>query len=197
MDILNNKKSIRVQQIKEMLEVFTGFETKNKYQIFDDQNMQFLYAYEESGRYKRFFLNNARPFKMHVIDNNKKLIFTVDRPFKWFFSECKILDNKGHKFANVKWEFSILKKKYSIYDNTEHKIFELESPLFKPWTFFIKRDGQDMAIIQKKWSGLLKETFTDADKFGIQYIANLTDKEKAILLGALFLIDFIHFEQKK
>lgn len=196
MEIFNNKNSIRVQQIKEKLEIFTGFETKNKYQIFDEQNLPFLYAYEESGGFMRVFLKSARPFKMFIIDNSQKILFSIDRPFKWIFSECNIIDNNNQIIATVKWEFSVLKKKYSIYDRTENKLFTIEAPAFKPWTFFIKRNNQEVAIIQKKWSGLLKETFTDADNFGIQYNENLTGKEKAILLGTLFLIDFVHFENK-
>ncbi|KAI8484103.1 Phospholipid scramblase 3 [Branchiostoma belcheri] len=49
--------------------------------------------------------------------------------------------------------------------------------------------------ISKQWSGLLKEAFTDADNLGIQFPMDLDVKVKATLLGALFLIDFMFFEQ--
>ena len=44
---------------------------------------------------------------------------------------------------------------------------------------------------------LLKEAFTDADNFGVIYQAGIDVQSKALLLGAVFLIDFVHFETKK
>lgn len=42
--------------------------------------------------------------------------------------------------------------------------------------------------ISKQWSGLVKEAFTDADNFGIQFPLDLDVKMKAVMLGACFLI---------
>lgn len=59
--------------------------------------------------------------------------------------------------------------------------------------------GNNVGKIQKKWSGLFKELYTDADNFGVEFPANATPTQKAILFGATFLIDFMYFEdnQKK
>ena len=50
------------------------------------------------------------------------------------------------------------------------------------------KDGQEVGKISKQWSGLVKEAFTDADNFGIQFPMDLDVKIKACLLGAVFLI---------
>lgn len=50
--------------------------------------------------------------------------------------------------------------------------------------------------ITKKWSGLLKEGFTDADNFGVTFPNDWPNEQKALFLGAVFLIDFVHFEDK-
>lgn len=42
--------------------------------------------------------------------------------------------------------------------------------------------------ITKQWSGCVKEAFTDADNFGIQFPLDLDVKMKAVMLGACFLI---------
>ena len=56
-------------------------------------------------------------------------------------------------------------------------------------------DGQtEVGKISKKWSGRFKESFTDADNFGISFPMDLDVKMKAVLLGAQFLIDFMFFE---
>lgn len=57
------------------------------------------------------------------------------------------------------------------------------------------KDGSEVGKISKQWSGLVKEYFTDADNFGVQFPMDLDVKMKACLLGAVFLIDFMFFEE--
>lgn len=45
-----------------------------------------------------------------------------------------------------------------------------------------------MGKISKKWSGLAKEAFTDADTFGISFPMDLDVRMKAVLIGACMLI---------
>jgi hypothetical protein len=48
--------------------------------------------------------------------------------------------------------------------------------------------GEEIGKISKQWTGFVKETFTDADNFGIYFPFDLDVKLKAVLLAALFLI---------
>ncbi|KAF4519485.1 hypothetical protein B566_EDAN010094 [Ephemera danica] len=58
-------------------------------------------------------------------------------------------------------------------------------------------DGKtEIGKISKQWTGLLREAFTDSDYFGINFPMDLDVKMKAVLLGALFLIDYMYFEKK-
>lgn len=41
----------------------------------------------------------------------------------------------------------------------------------------------------------MKEAYTDADNFGVTFPLDLDVKMKATLLGAVFLLDFMFFEQ--
>ena len=56
-----------------------------------------------------------------------------------------------------------------------------------------------MARICKEWSGALQEGLTDADNFGVAFepAADLHAEEKALLLAAVFLIDFMYFEDNE
>ena len=42
----------------------------------------------------------------------------------------------------------------------------------------------------------MKEGVTDADNFGVMFPADWDVESKALFLGAVFLIDFVHFENK-
>ena len=56
-------------------------------------------------------------------------------------------------------------------------------------------DGTNVGKITKQWTGMVKEAFTDADNFGVTFPLDLDAKVKATLLGAVFLMDFMYFEQ--
>lgn len=53
--------------------------------------------------------------------------------------------------------------------------------------------GQKVGIIKKQFSGF-KEFFSDADNYYITFPMDLDVRMKATLLGALIMIDFVHFE---
>ena len=55
--------------------------------------------------------------------------------------------------------------------------------------------AQEVGLIQKKWSGLAKEMFTQADNFWIEFGEVTDPRLRAILFSATVLIDVVHFEQ--
>jgi len=112
---------------------------------------------------------------------------------------CGVLNQnlKDEKSFFVDFIVEELNQRWSereILDRNGNEIFELFGPLLHPWTFQIKKGGLELGKITKKWSGLVKESFTDADNFGITFPEGIDLSQKAVLLGAVFLIDFIHFE---
>ena len=55
--------------------------------------------------------------------------------------------------------------------------------------------GQEVGKISKQFGGILREAFTDADTFGVEFPpTGMGSDVRKILLGATFLIDFVHFE---
>lgn len=62
----------------------------------------------------------------------------------------------------------------------------------------LSRDEESIVgQISKQWGGFLQEGFSDADNFGVSFPMDLDVKVKALLLGAVFLIDFMYFETNK
>ena len=56
-------------------------------------------------------------------------------------------------------------------------------------------DGTEVGKITKQWTGIVKESLTDADNFGVTFPLDLDARVKATLLGAVFLMDFMYFEE--
>ena len=52
-------------------------------------------------------------------------------------------------------------------------------------------------MIQKKWSGLLKEVFLDADNFSVQFKdSTLSQNERSLVLAMSVFTDLQYFERK-
>jgi len=74
----------------------------------------------------------------------------------------------------------------------------LFGPFFRPWTFKVLLPGSqtEVGLVQKKWSGLLKEMFSEADNFWVSYDAIPDPNLRALLFAATVLIDTVHFERR-
>ncbi len=197
MDSLNTTTSLMIRQKKELVEIVTGFETKNRYSISTEDGRELYFAAEVKGNmFIRMWLKAWRPFEMHVYDNANQIALKLKSPFRFYFREISIYDAQDRLLGKVVRKFSILRRNYAIYDNSGREVFSLFGPILHPWTFNIIQDNREIGKITKKFSGLLTEMATDADNFGVTYPKELETQKKAILLGAVFLIDFVHFENR-
>ncbi len=194
---LSSISGLVVRQVKEWGEILTGFETKNKYAISDVSGQRLYLAAEEAGStLLRLFLKALRPFTMVVVSEDGNEVLRVNRPFRFFFHRAEVVDANGQPLGVVERRFSILRRIYSVLDPAGQEVYQLFGPILHPWTFEIRKDGMEVGKITKKWSGLFKEGFSDADNFGVMFPADWDVKMKALFMGAVFLIDFVHFENK-
>ena len=197
MERLSSISGLVVSQQKEWGEILTGFETKNRYAISDVSGSRLYLAAEEAGStLLRWFLKALRPFTIAVLTENGQVILRVIRPFRFYFHRADVVDSQGQTIGVIERRFSVLRRIYSVLDSSGKEVFQLFGPILHPWTFQIRNDGIEYGKVTKKWSGLLKEGFTDADNFGVMFPAEWDVKLKALFLGAVFLIDFVHFENK-
>lgn len=194
---LRETEGVMVQQKKEMGEVLTGLETKNRYELTNEAFQPLYTAREEGGNFLlRWFLKALRPFLILIQDLGGQLVCKVERPFRFYFHHARVLDPKNHLLGGITKKFSVLSRIYSVQDPSGKEKYRLKGPLWKPWTFIIEKEGEEKGRIVKKWSGVLKEGFTDADNFGVTFPERTSPETRALLLGAVFLIDFVHFENK-
>lgn len=197
MERLSSISGLVVSQQKEWGEILTGFETKNRYAISDVSGSRLYLAAEEAGStLLRWFLKALGPFTIAVLTENGQVILRVMRPFRYYFHRAEVVDSQGQTIGVIERRFSVLRRIYSVLDSSGEEVFKLFGPIRHPWTFQIRDDGIEYGKITKKWSGLMKEGFTDADNFGVMFPAEWDVKLKALFLGAVFLIDFVHFENK-
>lgn len=195
MEKLKALEAVIVQQKKEWGEILIGFETKNRYAVLDSSNQQLYWAAEESPVLARWFLKTLRPFTMHILSMEGRPVMKTVKPFRFFFHEMTVFNSDGKLLGNIKREFSILAKKFTVNDSRGAALYNIRAPILHPWTFKISKNDIEIGEILKKWSGFGKEAFTDADNFSVRFPQGADADQKAVLLGALFLIDMVYFEK--
>jgi uncharacterized protein YxjI len=197
MERLSGAGGLVVSQKKEWGEILTGFETRNRYKVFDAAGQELFAAAEEGGNILlRWFLKAMRPFRVQIRGLDDTGVMQVRRPFRFFFHEAVVSDATGRTLGTIRRQFALLRRIYSVTDDRGRELCQLFGPILHPWTFEVRQGGIEQGKICKKWSGLLKEGFTDADNFGVTFPPGWSNEHKALLLGAVFLVDFVHFEKR-
>jgi uncharacterized protein YxjI len=193
-DLFEGAPTVSVSQVREWLEIFPGFEQRNRFNLDFGGKTGALLAAEEGSRWQRFFLGSMRPYTLVILQPNGKPVLKLHAPFRFIHREIFIHTADGKQLGRVRKRFTFPHTRYDVFGEHDQLLFEIARGFVKAWTFTIRRDGRDLAVITKHWSGVAKEMFSDADRFQLQF-ADIKDPiERRILLGALFLIDFTHFE---
>lgn len=198
---LSYHQQIYIRQRKELAELF-GFETRNKYEIDDENGKPLAFAAEKStglfGAIARIYFGHWRKFSIHLFDTNKNLILEAKHPFRFFFQRLEVYQADGVYIGALQQKFSIFSKKFILEDNSGKELLFVNSPFWKIWTFIFKDDrGVEVSRVEKKWSGGLKEIFTDADNFRLKFTENrLSQNIQNILLASCLFIDLQYFEKK-
>ena len=189
-----------VAQRRELGELF-GFETRNKYEILDGRGTRVGYAAEQQKGFGGFLFRQAlghwRTFDVTFFDEQRRPVMKAHHPFRWYFQRFEIADADGKPLGSLQRRFAIFSKIFDLEDASGRVLLTVRSPLWRPWTFEFERAGQTAAAVRKKWSGLLREAFLDADNFQVDFSPGPVSLiERKLLLAAAVFIDLNYFENK-
>ena len=187
--------ALTVRQVVERLEVFTGLETQNRYEVLAPDGTPLLYAHEESGFLGRQFLRNHRPLKLHIMEPDGGHVLTASRGFFFFLSHMHVQGADGRAIGSVHRQFTFLKRRFRL-EGPAMQTAGVEGPLFKPNTFMITRDGGEVARITKQWGGVLREGFSKADTFNVEFSMPHDQDFSLLVLATALVIDLEFFENK-
>lgn len=193
---------LTVRQKKRWLEILLSFEVKNTYEVFDELGAPALRVREQGKGFmsllKRLFLGTMRPFHVLVTDvSTGQVLLELHRPFRFIFHRLEVRTARGELLGAIQKKWSWIRRVYHVESERGHTVAELFGPLLRPWTFEIRAGDRVLGLVQKRWSGLGKEMFTDADNFGVD-LAQVTDPRlKVLAFAAVVLIDVVHFEKAK
>ncbi|MBA3503728.1 MAG: phospholipid scramblase family protein [Myxococcota bacterium] len=194
---------LSVRQRKNWMEIITSFDARNKYVVYDEGGNPVFNVEEQGSGFgsivKRLFLRNMRPFTSHVEDlAGQGQLLVLTKPFRFIFHRLEIRDPSGTLLGAIQRRWTWFRRKYIVEGPDGQEVATLFGPIFRPWTFQIQLPGSDaeVGLIQKKWSGLLKEAFSDADNFWVDFAQIQDPQLRAVLFAATVLIDIVHFENR-
>jgi len=206
---LQDSPSLIIRQRRELAELF-GFETRNKYSIELESGESIGFAAEQQkgilGFILRQLLGHWRRFHFTIFDREKNPVLHAVHPFRFFFQRMELYTRDpaqagSEKLGAIQQRFAIFSKKFDLEDPSGKVILYVRSPFFRIWNFpvYSIQAGQDQEVarISKKWGGLLREAFTDADQFKIEFLdPTLSPEQRILLLAAGLFVDLQYFERK-
>ena len=198
----NTYQRLTVRQRKRWLEILLSFELENAYDVYDQTETPVMSVREEGTGFgsmlKRILLGPFRPFRAAVVDlATEQPLLTLHRPFRFLFHRLQVHTPEGELLGAIQRRWSWLRRTYVIEDAHGQEVATLFGPLLRPWTFEVRVNQHLRGCIRKRWTGLLKETFTDVDNFGVDLGTLETPQSRALTFAATILLDIVHFERTK
>ncbi|XP_050094073.1 phospholipid scramblase 2-like [Anopheles aquasalis] len=207
LEYLTGIDKLRVSQSVDFLKVFTPFEFVNEYTIKSAVGDHVFSAKEDTSCCNRFCCSTLRSFDMELVDKSMKRVLHLSRPlrcqsccFPCCLQELEVTGSNGViGYVEQNWSFWI--PKFSIKNQNGETVLKIVGPCLTFATCcseavfkIFATDGTQIGQINKQWSGVGKEVFTDSDNFEISFPIDLDARMKATLLGALLLIEYMYFE---
>ncbi|CAJ0595312.1 unnamed protein product [Cylicocyclus nassatus] len=210
---------IMIHRISGVLDLFTGFQTKNKYAVSNANGVQMYYVFEESKNWQRLVCGPYRSFTMHFVDGFGALnilffkeVLRIRRPFACCacFGLCACLPGcgplctiecpPGHTIGTVEQRMALCSSSFIVRDHEDDVILRIDGQLCclncgcQEKEFPIETlEGERIGCIKRK-SGKVGEDAKPMETFRLTFPINFDARLKAILIGAAFLIGLLELE---
>ena len=171
------------------------------YDIFDPEtNRQSGVAKEEvPGWVKALRLlisKKLMPTTVRVYENEgSPAVLTLSRGITLLRANVRVQDARGNEIGRLQSKLFSLGGGFLVFNAAGEQIADVKGD-WKGWNFkLLSTSGQELGLVTKKWAGIGKELFTNADN----YVISLSDPNPGIaplLLAAGLAIDIVFKENQ-
>ncbi|XP_054768686.2 phospholipid scramblase 2-like [Lytechinus pictus] len=209
-----------VHQQIELAEMITNINFENKYMIKNSMGQQVYFAREQSDACMRICCGPARGFEMSITDNMGQEVIHISRIFKCCAGCCwcaasgnfcsffvEVQSPPGTIIGYIRQTRSFASPHFDVQDADNQTQLKIRGHWCRCQTICCTSDIEfkiftndlktQVGKVSKQWGGWLRESYTQADNFGVEFPTDLDVKTKALLLASTFLIDFMFFENKQ
>ena len=219
LEILKTAPTAKIKQQIELLEIVTGCETKNRYDVFAQINGQNYYIFkckEDSSWYQRNCCPaDNREFNLRWTLPNQQIFALCDKPFKCTCCclqrpemLCRFKNNQ--QFGRIKEPWRLCSPFFETYDEADGSKYALEIPCCQCGfccrncccgkcsevfgnIYKVENLSVPVGVVKKK-ENCIQEMISDANTFIITFPVDATIGDKLNLIACVLLIDYRYYE---
>ena len=121
-------------------------------------------------------------------------VLVLKRGFTILRSRVEVFDGAGTKIGYLRAKFFSIGGGFHVFSADDQPFAEVKGD-WKGWNVrLLDTSGREMGIVTKKWAGLGRELFTNADQYVIE--VKEVSASNALLLAAALAIDIVFKEQQ-
>lgn len=138
-------------------------------------------------KYKRM-----TPFDISIKTPEGERILRIKRGISLFLSKVRVYNEQDELIGLFKQKMFAIGGAFRVLDENEVEQCELKGK-WTSWEFSFNKDGQQLALVTKKWAGLGKELFTSADNYVLQIndVIAKDDDLRQLIMAAVMCIDMV------
>ncbi|XP_065296486.1 phospholipid scramblase 2-like [Dermacentor albipictus] len=201
---------LKVRQSVNLLNVLLPNSIQSEYLVTNAMD-QFIFKVTEdrSVLWQGLCLGPRRAFQMGLHDSRDAEVLRLDRPLRCDSSLCfcclqkmDVRDQSGATIGSLRMQCSLLYPNFAVLDSKNNAVLLIRGPCCTRAICcdtvkfdIVTMDGvTKIGAITKLWSGLCNEVCSVGDSFTVTFPLDLDVKMKAVLLGAVILLDAIYYE---
>ncbi len=221
MEILIKAPAAKIVQQVELLEIVSGCETNNRYDVLCEMDgvKYFCFRCKEDSSWcmRNMCPSDLRSFKINMILPDQRVFGVLDRPFKCTCCCCarpivKGTFNNGQPFGTITQPFTCFSPFFETVDETDGSKYSLEIPYCQcgfmcrgnlcgkctevNGKIYKENDLTNPVGSFKKVEDCVREMVSDANSFQVIFPTDATVGDKLNILAAVILIDYRFYESK-
>jgi uncharacterized protein YxjI len=171
------------------------FELRNQYRIFDETGVQ-IGAVEQEKQSGIAFLARlgtsgdlALPVTLNVLEADGRPTLVAHKP--WFRMTVDLARPDGSRVGSIQKRIRMGKARFTLTDMTGQAVGEVRAQNWRAKDFEVRDlNDQPVAQVTKKWRGLAREMFTDADTYVVN-VLQADEPLRTLAVGACLAIDLV------
>ncbi len=193
MEKLKEFDSLVIREKKEYTGIPANWKIKPEFCLADGGDEEVFYVVSEKGTPLGLsFLKEAKTYTLYLMDRQGKEILYFEKQFSLFSKKAEVFSADEELLGTIEKSKGANKTAYESHDSAGRLLYQVESPGGAAETFQIARNGMTVGKISRRLGKVMEEGVARQDHFGIIFPMGCDPKEKGVLLGLLFLLDFLY-----
>ncbi len=174
------------------------FKASNNFDILDPESGEVILECREEKL--GFFTKMLRfsdykrntPFDIQIRTPSGEPVVRITRGVSLFLSKVSVLDENDVRIGGFKQKVFSIGGAFNVLDADDNPICTLKGKLIG-WNFKFEHNGELLAEVSKKWSGIGKELFTSADNYMLQISDSVPPDNplRQLIVAAVMCIDMV------